>query len=191
MRPRVLDYMQNYPFWLFDVPDSEGSMIRPSLGFSSMTAPEISVEQVDIQPGNFEYKTSFVKTADVGAITFQRGVRFFDSDFYDWIVKAVNGNRRSRRNVVLVHFMTYGTTIRQLNTAVRVPGKMWVLPGCIPIRYKAASDFDASSADVSIAELEIKPMYMKEVSSGNLLINVEAFAGFSAGVDVSLDLVQR
>lgn len=43
-----------------------------------------------------------------------------------------------------------------------VPGKMYLLQGCLPIRYKAGSDFDASSTQVSIEELEIKYFKFEE-----------------------------
>jgi hypothetical protein len=35
---------------------------------------------------------------------------------------------------------------------------------CIPTRYKAGSDFDATSGAVSLTELEIQPQYFSEVS---------------------------
>jgi hypothetical protein len=42
-----------------------------------------------------------------------------------------------------------------LGTAVRLPARAWLLQGCLPTRYKAGTDFDATSADVSIMELEL------------------------------------
>lgn len=46
----------------------------------------------------------------------------------------------------------------------RIPAKAWVLHGCIPTRYKVASDFDAKSAEVSIAELDLQYEMLEEVS---------------------------
>jgi hypothetical protein len=40
--------------------------------------------------------------------------------------------------------------------AQRIPARAFILYGCIPKRYKSGSDFDASSGDISIAELEIE-----------------------------------
>jgi len=48
--------------------------------------------------------------------------------------------------------------------AVRLPAKAWVLYGCIPKRYKASSDFDATSGSVSIQELEVDLEYVDELS---------------------------
>lgn len=48
--------------------------------------------------------------------------------------------------------------------APRLPAKAWLLKGCIPTRYKAGSDFDASSGAISIAELDIAIDYFDEIS---------------------------
>ena len=40
--------------------------------------------------------------------------------------------------------------------AARIPAKIYILYGCIPSRYKLDGDFDASSGDVSIQELEMQ-----------------------------------
>jgi phage tail-like protein len=43
-----------------------------------------------------------------------------------------------------------------------VPAKAYVLLDCLPVRYKPGSDFDASTSQVSIQELEIKPELFEE-----------------------------
>lgn len=54
------------------------------------------------------------------------------------------------------------------SVAVRLPARAWLLHGCLPTRYKAGSDFDATSGDVSIMELEIQPESFTEISLGRL-----------------------
>ncbi len=49
-------------------------------------------------------------------------------------------------------------------SAVRIPAKAWLLFGALPTRYKVASDFDASSSAVSLAELEIEYERFEEIS---------------------------
>ena len=39
--------------------------------------------------------------------------------------------------------------------APRIPGRAWMLYDALPVRYKAGSDFDATSSAVSIQELDI------------------------------------
>jgi phage tail-like protein len=48
--------------------------------------------------------------------------------------------------------------------APRIPAKCWILEGCIPVRYKVASDFDAMSSAVSIAEVEMQLESFEELS---------------------------
>jgi hypothetical protein len=50
--------------------------------------------------------------------------------------------------------------------AARIPGRAWILYKCIPTKYKAGSDFDASSGDISIQECELQPHDICELSIG-------------------------
>jgi len=186
-RLRFLDMLQVYPFWLFDVSGWQGNplitIFDPTFGFSAITAPEITLEHREIQPGNWEYKRRAVKTADVGAITLSRGARFYDSDFYIWSTNAIKGNQPVRRNLFLVHFFGFrplgrfigGNGVRDksdvmpdeialTSIATRLPARAWYLSGCLPVRYKAGGDFDAAAGDVSIQEFEVQPEYVEEIT---------------------------
>lgn len=46
----------------------------------------------------------------------------------------------------------------------KVPARAWLLKGCIPTRYKPGTDFDATSGQVSIMELDVAPEGMEEIS---------------------------
>jgi phage tail-like protein len=59
-----------------------------------------------------------------------------------------------------------GALLGGADFALRAPAKAWILYGCIPTRYEAASDFDASSGAVSMQELEIAVEYLEEFSLG-------------------------
>lgn len=48
----------------------------------------------------------------------------------------------------------------------KLPARGWVLHGCLPVDYKAASDFDANSGAVSLMDLEVQPEYIEEWSLG-------------------------
>jgi hypothetical protein len=51
-----------------------------------------------------------------------------------------------------------------IDFVARIPARAWILTGCLPVRYKVGSDFDAKSGEVSIAELDIKPELIEEIS---------------------------
>jgi phage tail-like protein len=171
--------MQVFQFWLFDVSGGAGnilfSIFDPTLAFSACTAPEIIVEPRVVQPGNWEFKRKVVKTADVSPVSLSRGTQFFDSDFYNWISNAIRGRQPVRRDIVLIHFLPFsvqrqflfngtGPELGITSLGERTPGRAWLLHGCLPTRYKAGSDFDATASDVSIQELELAPEHVDEIT---------------------------
>jgi phage tail-like protein len=219
-RDRLSDVMQQYPFWLFDAGVMGGNILfpvlDPSLGFSSISSPEISVELKDIQPGNWEYKRRVVKAADTSPITLSRGARFYDSDFYNWITRAITGQDPSRRTLFLLHFLTLrgGGGVAQIAAGAalgavggiaagggvagaaggaaggaiigsfiddRIPGRCWTLYDCVPTRYKSGNDFDATSGAVSIAELEVQPEYVQEITVSTLAPGISGAVGAIGG----------
>ena len=50
--------------------------------------------------------------------------------------------------------------------ATRIPARGWILHGCLPVRYRAGSDFEAASGEISLMELEVQPEYIEEFSLG-------------------------
>lgn len=60
--------------------------------------------------------------------------------------------------------MSFGAGI--FKSSDRIPGRAWMLRGCLPTRYKVGSDFDAMSGEVSLMELDIQPEYFEEISLG-------------------------
>ena len=199
-RWRLFDMMQSYTFWVFDASGYNGnplfSIFTPEFGFSACSIPEISIEHKVVQPGNWGFKHRVVKNADVGTISLQRGARFYDSDFYLWVMNAIKGLQPVRRNLVIVQYLGY-RLIRKLSppepgqSAVgaevslntsgaygaatgihvppldRIPGRAWFCGGCLPLRYKAG-DFDAKTSDVTVMELEVQPEYMHELTVASL-----------------------
>lgn len=233
------DFLQAFPFWLADIGpiDTLGiPVLNPLLGFSSITAPEITIEQEEFKEGNFPFTRKVAKSASVGTITLTRGKTWYDSDFWAWIMNAVlgkteaytnipllgsipgipTGNLSYRRTLMLVHFfrgtetlglkgagrqtvgagtrsllqgvgvgaasgaaagITIGAGTLALNAgfralgiesfefAARLPAMMYLLYNCIPVRYKATSDFDANSADVAIQELDLSVEYFEELTA--------------------------
>jgi phage tail-like protein len=236
-RTAFSDFLQVYPFWLFDVAPIEGislPIFNPLSGFSTITAPGVTHEMFDITEGNWHFRRKVIKKADIEAMTLTRGVTFFDSDFWRWMVAGLTGDPQGfqirsafnaisiggptpRRTLVLIQFFArnpIGSTsitgaaqtaavaanagLITANTpgnfgkavvgslaggagvagfvgggnaafgpfefTVRMPAKAWILHDCLPVRYKAGGDFDASASDISIQELEIQPEMIEELS---------------------------
>jgi hypothetical protein len=58
----------------------------------------------------------------------------------------------------------FGGSIGPFEIAARIPGKAWMLYGCIPSRYRPGGDFDATSSEISIAELDLEMEFFDEIS---------------------------
>jgi len=200
-----VDFSLNVPPWVF----------TPSAGFSSITAPEMTIEFEEIDEGNGLFPYKVLTKGTVNTITLQRGVSAFNSDFWRWIVSCQQGNKNTaatalefikgafypsakRRNIMILHlsgmsFDAVKDALRSGGTdAIRgglyspagaitraleevsstagmadiglksIPAKAYILRGCLPVRYKVGSDFDATASDVSLEELEITYHHFEE-----------------------------
>jgi phage tail-like protein len=221
-RSRIADLLQTNPFWVFDAGILGGNVLfptlDPSLAFSSVTAPEITVEEREIKTGNWQFSRRYIKSASVGPIVLSRGVRFYDSDMYNWITAAILGKDPVRRSLCLMHFLgvrSDGRTGQVIGGALtgalsglqsggvasiaqgavggaivgafinnRIPGRIWMLHDCLPLRYKSGTDFDASSGAVSIQELEIQPEHIVEVTVSTLSGAQGAIGAVKGGIKV-------
>lgn len=177
-RNRILDFMQTHRFWLMDiVPVATFPFLvlgTPFLGFTSISTPEVTLDYDEIKQMNSMFKRGGYSGGGVGNITLMRGVRGYDDTMWQWIKRAIAGNDMTNRNLLLIHFMNMGITpdggfvddigVEAWEGLGFVPGKAWILWDCVPTRYKAGTDFDASSGAVSIAELDIQPWAVSELT---------------------------
>jgi len=93
-RKRLDDYLQSHLFWAFDATQSNGiPVFNPLFGFSRITSPEINLEVEQFKDGTFLYNRSVVKAGSASSVMFERAASMFDSDFYDWIILALHGNK--------------------------------------------------------------------------------------------------
>lgn len=111
-RGRLLDHLQTFKFHLLDVSVAGAGLIPvpvfvPVLGFSSITAPEMTADIETITEGNSEFPRKVVRKGTVSTITCQRGSQFFDSDFWRWTISSVKGRglNSRRKTLLLVQFM--------------------------------------------------------------------------------------
>jgi hypothetical protein len=187
---------------------------------------------MDVVEGNWYFPRKVLKRFSINNITLQRGVTWYDSDFWKWMIAAITGDMTDlsslpflgmipgpplesgptyRRLLVLIQYFPHlymgsdsvtisilenlGTTgivagaaglggdipatlplistglaalfksvVGPFELAGRVPARVFVLKGCVPVRYKTGGDMDALSGAVSIAELDLAIEMMEEVS---------------------------
>lgn len=58
----------------------------------------------------------------------------------------------------------FGGAVATRQIGIKVPARAFLLKNCIPTRYKSGSDFDASSGQVSIQEMDVQPELIEEIS---------------------------
>jgi phage tail-like protein len=170
-RRRVDDFLQSHLFWLMDV---EPTIVPPNLvfqarsAFSAVSSPEISLEMTEVRDGNSPWVRKVVGKANAGPMTLQRGVQFHDDDFWQWITDALVGARSPRKTLALFHVHKLTKNVAPeaafLTPGDWATGRLFVLFGVLPVRYKAGSDFDATDASISIQELEIAVERIEEIN---------------------------
>lgn len=186
---RFSDYILNVHFHLMDVSFTTPVILTPEFGFKTCTAPEINLDTKEVKEGNYEFKRSVITGGSVSDITFTQGVRFGNSDFADWIKNGITGKKSYRRNLLLVQFSQVASNTVEFNglnglnnfttnviagagklfsndLVSRIPARAWLLRECIPVRYRAGSDFDAMAPEVSLMELTIKYTEHDEFNTG-------------------------
>jgi len=114
-RPVFTDYLQSFPFWMMDIAPIGNlalPIFNPILGFTSVSAPEIQVDEYPIRPGNWFFERKVVHRATISSFVARRGVTFYDSDFWRWTMTGITGGiaysnivgASYRRTFMLVHF---------------------------------------------------------------------------------------
>lgn len=188
------DKLQNFRFHLLDISWNLNGfpyVFSPIGGFSSITSPEFTMETEEIQEGVSLFKHDIKGKVSVSPITLSRGVAVDDSEFWRWFVASAKRTDLAnagmvtgeRKTLLLIQFTNYGIGaidgvsgfasalnlfsggfIPNFEGFAKVPGKAWVLSGCLPTRYKATGDLDGASSDISITEIEVKPHLIEELT---------------------------
>jgi len=182
-KSRMFDLLQTHRFWLLDlIPSTTFPFFvlgSPMYGFASITAPEITLQTREIKQLNSMWTTVAYEGGGCGPISLTRGARMNDDTFYDWVKRAMRGSDMVQRTLLLIHYtgvnafqeaggysLDLPAPLETWEGASFVPGRVWVLWSCLPTRYKAGSDFDGNSADVSMMELELQPHAVEEIVLG-------------------------
>lgn len=110
------------------------------VGFESMTVPEMSMEMKIIKEGNNPYVHQVPMGYQSGGnVTLTMAVFPLNIDMYTWWQQVVTGSFAPRRHMILTH----------TRPDKGLPARMLICSNCIPISWKAASDFSAATGEVS------------------------------------------
>lgn len=181
-RDRLSDFLQVGNFHLLDVSFTIPMVMLPIFGFARCSAPEITMDMHRIKEGNYEWPRKVIKGVEGQPIVLEQGIQILNSDFGDWVRKAIVG-RVAPKNLVIIQFTRkgFGDGDAASSTDVlggglgsafsfefvkRIPGRAWILTNCRPSAWKAAGDFDAMSQDISMQSLTIDWEELDEISLG-------------------------
>lgn len=177
-RDRLSDFLQAGNFHLLDVSFTIPMVMLPIFGFARCSAPEVSMDMYRIKEGNYEWPHHVIKGVEAQPIVLEQGIQILNSDFGDWARKAIIG-RVAPKNLIIIHFTRKGFgdgeaaapdgglgTAFSFEFVKRIPGRAWILHNCRPTGWKVASDFDASSQDISVQSLTLDAEEIDEISLG-------------------------
>lgn len=174
-RPVLHDLLQAYAFWLMDVSPVDPlaiPILTPIFGFSSITAPEIVGEFQEISEGNWFFKKKILKRADVSNIVCERGIAWYDSDFWRWMMAGLTGD------VSGIRFNIPGFPIN-ISVGGYTPRR-----GLMLVQFFPRLPFDISGVNPAILQAGLGAAGGAAFSSGGLGTTLTAAAGaaFQQGV---------
>jgi phage tail-like protein len=125
-------------------------------GFQAVTTPEYTVEVAEYREGVKTYTEKYPGIPTTNDITLTRGAAKADTAFFDWVLAAIEG-AEYRSDVSVFHATRAGRSFPYDATAdfAASNSKLYRLFNAVPIRVKVAADMDASTSDVSLAEIDI------------------------------------
>jgi phage tail-like protein len=132
-------------------------------GFTNVTVPEVSTENVEYKEGIWLYRRKFIGDPTFSDITATQGVFKNNKAFFDWIVAGYSGNPY-RVDLQILQFHT--TDISSLaDYAAATASRVYNCYECIPSRVKPSSDLDSMSSEIALAELDIQLERMEIIVS--------------------------
>lgn len=141
------DPFHNFRFHLVD---PAGGNLDPVAGFMSVTMPDVAVEEAPYREGVFRWTQKFPGIPTVGDVTLNKGVFKRDSDFFNWVLKVINGGQEYRTELILQQyhiadeFGINGTPTR-ITRLREVWGK----------QAKPTGDLDATASAVMVQSLTV------------------------------------
>lgn len=105
--------------WNFGIPPF---VLFPSVGFTSITMPEMTIETEDIREGTDNFVHKVLTKATTNTITLTKGVTPFNSDFWRWTVACLKGTPTDPSANLLNYLADLGKMLLYQG-APDVPGK--------------------------------------------------------------------
>lgn len=178
-RAKNTDFLHNFRFAVM-ILDGDKTLFTPDsakayspndnvpAGFSSCTTPELTQDAVEYREGHYIYTRKYTGIPTVNTISLARGVALGDGSFWKWIKMVVEQGLEYRVDLGIYHLhrnakdsTASAATDKNIiftsgNAGTdRLSGSLlYKVYNAFPTRHKVSTDLDATSAEVSIQELE-------------------------------------
>jgi len=162
-RSQASDYLSGMRFGVSVNLSTTPYFSQTQAGFNSVTTPEVSQDAVEYREGNWIYTRKYPGVPTYSDVTMTRGMTRTDTVFFDWMMRAQTGEEY-RADVTIYHLHRDEMTRGDLNAPHKLEiswdqAKQYILHEAFPIRCKIAGDLDATTADISIGELDVAYEY--------------------------------
>ena len=131
-------------------------------GFQSVTLPEMTIEATEYREGTYKYTRKFPGPPTISEVSCMRGVVRADTSFFDWCVAAISGSEY-RATINIAQFtredLPQPETPFEFTELPTIAARNYTCYECVPVRVKPAGDLDATSGEVSMAEVDFAPEY--------------------------------
>ena len=136
-------------------------------GFQSVTLPEITLEATEYREGIYKYTRKYPGPPTVTEVSCMRGVMKKDTAFFDWCISALSG-AEYRADIRIIQYSRGNLPGNdgdvnpdefKTEDFAAIGARTYACYQCVPVRVKPAGDLDATSGEVSMAEVDFAPEY--------------------------------
>jgi len=142
-----------YHVFKFKVMETSSLRMIPVAGFTTVTVPEFSLENVEYKEGIWTYRRKYPGDVTVSDVTMTKGVVKQSSFMYDWVKATIDG-KAYRIDFDIYQFHRDDISGDETYENVQASRIIHCFE-VIPLRVKPGSDFDAMASEVSLEEIDV------------------------------------
>lgn len=142
---------------LQDLTDPRGVEGKGEAGFNAVTSPEISQEVAEYRDGISTWTVKQPGIASVADLSLTRGLVRKSTVFLDWALRVQRGEAY-RATLTILHWNQDAAPSREIKGSPAYDesqARIVRVHEAFPIRVKPTSDFDASSSDIAMQEIDV------------------------------------
>lgn len=147
-RAASTDPYLNYRFHLID---PAGGNLDPVAGFTQVTTPDITVDPAEYREGVMRWTRKYPGVQTVGDCSLMKGTVRRESDFFEWVLRVINGGVASYRTDLQINEF-HITDEFGINGS---PSRIMRLRETWPTQVKPMADKDATGSEVALQELTL------------------------------------